>query len=206
MLDNKGFDMWAKDYDKSVETSSKEYPFDGYYDVLTRVYNLVEEKKDKKILDVGFGTGLLTGKLYEARAEIYGMDFSQAMIDIAKEKMPQGIFLQGDFNNGVPQQWKNLNFDYIVSSYAIHHLTDDEKVNFIGELKNLLNETGKIIIADVAFEAEIDLNKCRETNIDSWDEDEIYMVAEKITAMLKEKNINSRYTQVSSCAGILEIY
>ncbi len=206
MLDNKDFDMWAKDYDKSVEASSKEYPFDGYYEVLTRVYNLVEEKKDKKILDVGFGTGLLTGKFYEAGAEIYGMDFSQSMIDIAKEKMPKGVFLQGDFNNGVPEQWRDLTFDYIVSSYAIHHLTDDKKVEFIGELKNLLREAGKIIIADVAFEAEIDLKKCRETNIDSWDEDEIYMVAEKITQMLKDKGIETKYTQVSSCAGILEIY
>lgn len=205
MLDNKGFDIWSKDYDKSVERSSKEYPFHGYYEVINQVYNLIHEKVGKRILDVGFGTGLLTNKLYEDGAEIYGMDFSQGMIDIAKEKMTDGTFIQWDFNDGVPPMLKEMDFDYIISSYAIHHLNDHKKVEFIGELKNLLKPGGKIIFADVAFETEKDLNNCKEASGDSWDEDELYMVAEKIIEMLKADGIASSYKQISSCAGILEV-
>lgn len=206
MLDNIGFDIWSKDYDKSVEESSREYPFDGYYEVLNQVYNSIDYKAGRKILDVGFGTGLLTNKLYEDEARIYGMDFSQGMIDIAKEKMPEGTFIQWDFNDGIPPMLKDMKFDYIVSSYAIHHLTDEKKVEFIGELKQLLNLGGKIIIADVAFERQQDLDACKEASVGKWDEDEIYMVVDELTKSLTEKELNCRYKQISSCAGILEIY
>lgn len=206
MLDNIGFDIWAKDYDKSVEASSREYPFDGYYEVLNTVYNSIDCKAGKSILDIGFGTGILTNKLYEDGARIYGMDFSQGMIEIAKSKMPGGTFIQWDFNNGIPPRLKEMGFDYIVSSYAIHHLSDEKKVEFIGELKQVLNPSGKIIIADVAFENLQDLNACKEISGDSWDEDEIYMVAEELVKNLKDKGINCSYKQISSCAGILEIH
>lgn len=205
MLDNKGFDLWAKDYDKSVEKSSNEYPFDGYYEVLSYVYNSVDEKKSKNILDIGFGTGALTNKLYQDGGNVFGMDFSQNMIDIAKEKMPNGVFVKQDFNLGVAKEFQNIKFDYIISSYAIHHLDNDKKVEFIGELKNLLKEDGKIIIADVAFETEDILNKCKYENIDKWDEDEIYMVEENIVPALGKSGISVVYKQLSSCAGVLEI-
>ena len=38
------------------------------------------------VLDIGFGTGVLTAKLYEQGHSIYGFDFSANMIAIAKEK------------------------------------------------------------------------------------------------------------------------
>lgn len=205
LLDNKGFDLWAKEYDKSVEKSSNQYPFDGYYNILNYVYNSVADKKSKKILDVGFGTGLLSSKLYEDGAKIYGIDFSKAMIDIAKEKMPNGIFIQRDFNLGIPPELACEKFDYIISSYAIHHLDNEKKIEFICGLKDLLNEDGKIIIADVAFKSEKDLLQCKRDNLDKWDEDEIYMTEDKIISSLYKKNIIAKYTQISSCAGILEI-
>lgn len=205
MLDKDGFDIWSRDYDKSVEASSREYPFDGYYEVLNQVYNSIDCKAGRRVLDVGFGTGVLTNKLYEDGARIYGMDFSQGMIDIAKSKMPEGTFIQWDFNNGVPPRLKDLKFDYIVSSYAIHHLNDEKKVEFIGQLKQLLNSNGKIIVADVAFENQNDMEKCKEISGDKWDEDEIYMVADELIKSLTDKEIRCSYRQISSCAGILEI-
>ena len=205
MLDNKGFDLWAKEYDKSVKKSSNEYPFDGYYDVLNYVYNSVINKESKKILDVGFGTGLLTSKLYEDGANIFGIDFSKKMIDIAKQKMPNGVFIQRDFNLGIPSELKCEKFDYIISSYAIHHLSNDKKVEFIVQLKDLLNENGKIIIADVAFRTEENLLQCKRENLNKWDEEEIYMVEDKVVPALYKNNIEAGYTQISSCAGILEI-
>ena len=67
MLDNKGFDLWADGYDKSVGLSDEEntYPFAGYKDVLGTIYKTIMEKKNAVVLDIGFGTGTLTTKLYE---------------------------------------------------------------------------------------------------------------------------------------------
>lgn len=88
MLDNKGFDLWANGYDKSVNLSEEnnEYPFAGYKDVLNYIYNQVRRQGGTNILDIGFGTGVLTTRLYDANYKITGIDFSSNMIDIAKKK------------------------------------------------------------------------------------------------------------------------
>ena len=43
MQDKKGFDLWADDYDKSVDLSDKygSYPFAGYKSILNVIYNRV---------------------------------------------------------------------------------------------------------------------------------------------------------------------
>lgn len=62
MLDNKGFDMWADGYDKSVGVcdGSNSYPFAGYKNILNTIYNVVLDKDEASVLDIGFGTGTLT--------------------------------------------------------------------------------------------------------------------------------------------------
>ncbi len=41
--------------------------------------------------------------------------------------------------------------DTIVSTYAFHHLTDDEKARAFKKYYHLLNKEGAIVIADTAF-------------------------------------------------------
>ena len=60
MLNNKGFDL---------------------------IYGSVLSHWGKVVLDIGFGTGTLTSKLYENGCEISGQDFSSRMIELAYEKM-----------------------------------------------------------------------------------------------------------------------
>ena len=68
MLDSKGFDLWADDYDKSVNLceESNEYPFAGYKDVLGTIYQIIKSGPGMKILDVGFGTGILSFERFGA--------------------------------------------------------------------------------------------------------------------------------------------
>ncbi|MDP4092068.1 MAG: class I SAM-dependent methyltransferase [Bacillota bacterium] len=205
MLDNKGFDIWAEEYDEFVDKNSSGYPFEGYYQLLNRIYDVVDIKKNSKILDIGFGTGVLTNRLYNDGACIYGIDFSQKMTDIAGEKMPGARFIRWDFNLGLPPELDSEKFDYIISTYAIHHLDDYKKVQFIKKLKKSLAEKGKIVIGDIAFGNRQQLESCRNKNKDIWDKDEIYLVSEEITEALAKEGINSEYIQISSCAGMLEI-
>ena len=78
MLDNKGFDLWADGYDKSVGISDEDntYPFAGYKEILGSIYKTIMKKSNPAVLDIGFGTGTLTAKLYENGCEIFGQDFS----------------------------------------------------------------------------------------------------------------------------------
>lgn len=91
MLDQDGFNLWADGYDKSVGISDdvKSYPFAGYKEVLGIIFKEVMKKKNASVLDIGFGTGTLTTKLYEHGCQIYGQDFSSRMVELASAKMPE---------------------------------------------------------------------------------------------------------------------
>lgn len=50
------------------------------------IYNEIRQKSAATVLDIGFGTGILTNKLYENGYSIDGIDFSAEMIRIAQAK------------------------------------------------------------------------------------------------------------------------
>ena len=204
MLDKKGFDLWSKDYDNEVNTCyvNKEYPFDGYYDVLDSILSSV--KSNTKVLDIGFGTGILTKKIYDMNCDIYGIDFSSEMVNISKNKMPNGKFYECDFNNELPNNILKEKYDYIISTYAMHHLTDNKKVEFISKLKSLLNTNGKILIGDISFINQKELDECK-NKYSGFDTDEIYIVGDKFIKDLENAGIKCKYNKMSSCAAILEI-
>ena len=154
MLNNIEFDLWADGYDKTVGISDEEntYPFAGYKKVLGFIFQAIMRAENAAVLDIGFGTGTLTTKLYERGCSIYGQDFSSRMIALASEKMPNAHLYQGDFSKGLVEPLRNFRYDYIVATYSLHHLTDAQKNDFLLDLRNYLKESGKIIIGDVAFE------------------------------------------------------
>ena len=186
MLNNKGFDLWADGYDKSVGLSDEAntYPFAGYKKVLAAIFQTVMQTPNASVLDIGFGTAVLTARLYEQGCTIYG----------------QHLY-QGDFTQGLVEPLRNRRYDYIVATYALHHLTDAQKVVFLSALRGCLNENGKILIGDVAFKTREALNQCRQEAGADWDDDEIYFVAEEI----KKDFPDLLFTQLSPCAGVLTI-
>lgn len=203
MLDNKGFNLWADDYDKSVGVSDEDgtYPFAGYKMILNAIYNRVLSVSSKNVLDIGFGTGTLTSKLYEHGCMIYGQDFSDRMIELAQEKMPNAKLFQGDFSNGLVEPLLQQKYDAIIATYSLHHLTDMQKITFLKNLLLLLNEGGCIYIGDVAFESREALQKCMDAVGDEWDDDEIYFVYDE----LKLHFPTMQFEQMSNCAGIISL-
>ncbi len=203
MLNSKGFDLWADGYDKAVGISDEEYkyPFAGYKKVLSTIFQTVMEKPDAVVLDIGFGTGSLTAKLYEHGCVIYGQDFSSKMIELASEKMPHAHLYQGDFTKGLAEPLRQQTYDYIIATYSLHHLTDDLKKVFLSDLLGRLNKNGKILIGDVAFETRDEMEQCRQQACDEWDDDEIYFVVNE----LKKDFPALLFTKISYCAGILTL-
>ncbi len=203
MLDNKGFDLWADGYDRTVGVSDEEntYPFAGYKDVLGTMYRTIMEKPNAVVLDIGFGTGTLTTKLYENGCTIYGQDFSARMIELASEKMPGAHLYQGDFTHGLVKLLMKRRYDFIVATYSLHHLTDEQKISFLRDLRGLLNPGGQILIGDVAFETRTQLEKCQNDAYDEWDDEEIYFVVDELKRELPQLT----FTKISYCAGVLSL-
>lgn len=203
MLNSKGFDLWAGGYDKSVSLSDEcdTYPFAGYKVILNEIYNRVLSCHEKRVLDIGFGTGMLTSKLYEQGCCICGQDFSGKMIELAQDKMPKAKLYQGDFSRGLVNDLKLLKYDAIIATYSLHHLTDNQKICFLGELLSLLNEGGCIYIGDVAFTTRDELEKCKLEAGDEWDETEIYFVFDELKSVFPKLV----FEPMSYCAGILTL-
>lgn len=203
MLNNTGWDLWANEYDKAVELceEANEYPFAGYRNVLNTIYNRIKAGKGQTILDIGFGTGVLSKRLYDEGAGIYGIDFSQEMIKIAKAKMPNATFYQYDFSKGLPTELQDKKFDYIVCTYTIHHLNDAAKVSFIKELKKHLVPGGEILIGDVSFETSQEREMCKENAGEKWDDAEYYIAAEELSKEFSDME----FIKISFCSGVFVI-
>ena len=203
MLDEKGFDLWAGGYDREVGITEEEnaYPFAGYRDVLGGIFQAVMQKPNAVVLDLGFGTGTLTAKLYENGCAVFGQDFSAEMIALTSAKMPRARLYRDDFTKGLAKPLTDRRYDFIVATYALHHLTDGEKLPFIQTLLGLLKEDGRILIGDVAFETREDLEQCRREAGEEWDDEEDYFVAEE----MKRAFPRLSFERISYCAGIISI-
>ena len=203
MLDSRGFDLWADGYDKSVGLSDDDgaYPFAGYRRVLGAIYGRVLERGRPAVLDIGFGTAALTAKLYAAGCGIWGQDFSGRMIELARAKMPGAHLFQGDFARGLRPELMARRYDFIIATYALHHLDDGKKVRFIRSLQPLLEPGGRILIGDVAFADRAALMRCRAASGDEWDDGEFYFVFDELRPRLP----GMTFEPISHCAGILTL-
>lgn len=205
-MDNRHFDEWATDYEKSVKKGKKSYPFEGYEIILSTMQKAVSNPEGLEILDVGVGTGALSFPLYAKGAYVSGLDFSGGMLKVALEKMPNARFYHFDIKKGWPEALEKKKFDYILSSYAFHHLDDERKIEIIKIYRDHLTLEGNILIGDVAFENRNEMELCKKKYKKEWDDKETYMIGDDMIASLYKENIRASYRQISFCAGILRIF
>lgn len=138
---------WAETYDSTVTGMDKEYKevFEGYGKILQEVTNRVKGK----IIEFGTGTGNLTQFLLaDPENQVIAIEPSEKMREAAKQKMPEATIAAGDFLQfEVPAE----PVDAIVSTYAFHHLTDEEKLVAAKMYYPLLKTGGKVVFADTMF-------------------------------------------------------
>ena len=206
MLDNKGFNIWAETYNNSVKISDEKnvYPFAGYEKLMNTILNNILDNKKSSILDIGIGTGILSTELHKNGYMITGIDFSEEMIKICKTKMPFARLIQYDFTNGLPKELENEKYDYIISTYAMHHLEDNKKIILIKKLTKILDDNGSIIIGDIGFQTKKHFDECKSLYNNEWDGEEYYFVYDEIKNKFTDEYTIS-YNQISICAGIIVI-
>lgn len=203
MLNDAGFDRWADEYEQSVRDAeaADAYPFAGYGRVLRAVCAGVPDVARPVILDLGFGTGALTSQLYDRGCEVWGQDFSPRMLALAQARMPDAHLFCGDFTRGLAAPLLENRYDAVISTYALHHLTDGEKAALLQTLRDLLKPGGRVLIGDVAFQDRAAQDRCRLASGDAWDEDEHYFIYEDLLSALPDLT----FTQLSPCAGLLTL-
>ncbi|TDQ40500.1 class I SAM-dependent methyltransferase [Aureibacillus halotolerans] len=102
----------------------------------------------------------------------------------------------------MPKKLQKQSYDVVISTYAMHHLADEEKVDFIKQLFSVLNVNGRILIGDIAFPSRQELLFCREQAGDDWDEEEYYFVFEELKSDLKAI-CYCAFHPYSFCGGVI---
>ncbi|MDY0374082.1 MAG: class I SAM-dependent methyltransferase, partial [Candidatus Izemoplasmatales bacterium] len=150
------FGMDASQYDQIVQESDRlnQFPFAGYDEVLTQIADMIRSAKHlsvAEILDLGIGTGQLYQKLSPDKYSLFGIDNSEEMLEIAKLKLPGARLMAHDFLKGMPEGLKKRKFDFIVATYAFHHVNISDFVKLIDYYLGYLSPFGKLLIGDILF-------------------------------------------------------
>lgn len=112
-------------------------------DVMLRVLTFTG-RPIRRVLDLGSGSGVLAGAILDRfpDAEILLADFSEPMLDAARDRFPSPHHLRVvDFSTPAwLDQVRDLApFDAVVSGFAIHHQPDASKRRLYAEIFDLLS-------------------------------------------------------------------
>jgi ubiquinone/menaquinone biosynthesis C-methylase UbiE len=95
-----------------------------------------------RTLDVACGTGYLTRHL---RGEVTGLDQSEEMLAIARERLPAAELVQGD---ALPLPYSDDSFDRLFTGHFYGHLEREERRRFLAEAVRVAPE---LVVADSAL-------------------------------------------------------
>ena len=106
--------------------------------------NFGKISKENKILEIGCGTGLFTGKIMELSGskDVIAIDISPELLELAQKNHPDAVFKLGDAMN---LDFNDNSFDVVFGSSVLHHL-DMEKT--CKELLRVLKPAGRLVFAE----------------------------------------------------------
>ncbi|MGW4089799.1 class I SAM-dependent DNA methyltransferase [Nocardia sp. NPDC004750] len=96
------------------------------------------------IADVGCGPGRITGHLAALGAQVFGIDLSPRMVELACVEHPQLLFAQGSVEQ-LPIS--NEALGGIVAWYSLIHLPPDRVPHVLSEFHRVLTSKGHVLLA-----------------------------------------------------------
>ncbi|MFQ9680519.1 MAG: class I SAM-dependent methyltransferase [Ruthenibacterium lactatiformans] len=161
-----------------------------------------EQPSRRRCVGLGFGTGMLTARLYAAGHPVAGVDFPRICWAPPAPRCPaQNCICM--ISHGPAPALEGRTFDFIISTYAFHHVPDAGKPAFLLELSRRLSPGGECLIGDVAFETQAELDACHAAAGTAWDCGEDYAVAQLLAGALPSLRLS--FARLSHCAGVLAI-
>jgi putative AdoMet-dependent methyltransferase len=203
---NELFNEWSQTYDQTVTGNDPEYKevFMDYDYILSTV----AEKSSGTVIEFGVGTGNLTNLLVNKGLYVLGIEPSNGMRKIAQQKFKNITILDGDFLN-FPQI--NAEINTIVSTYAFHHLTDNEKDLAIQNYYKLLKNNGRIIFADTVFPTEElkqqRIQESRKKNLNRLADDlesEFYTTIPVLRNIFEKRGFTVDFNQLNSFVWLMD--
>lgn len=110
-FEHAGWERAAVSYESAFATATRQF--------IPALLDAGHVGSGKTVLDVACGPGVVTAEAAGRGAIVTGLDFSAAMLGVARRRYPDIAFDQGDAEH-LP--YPNGSFDSVVSNFGIHHV------------------------------------------------------------------------------------
>lgn len=126
-----------------------------FYDSLFEPFNkglraigmkMFPPKEGMLVLDVGCGTGIHLERYQKVGCQVFGIDLSPAMLQVARNRLGASANLHRADASKMP--YPDEKFDLIIMSTVLHEMPPSVRAAVIEESKRVLNENGRILLID----------------------------------------------------------
>lgn len=202
-------DLVAADYDNDVINES--HPIRAGYSTGLQWLGF-SVPTGSRVLDLGSGTGNTILSI-PTDCRVVAVDISTKMLKVARTKLSSRIisYVVSDILEFFESP-STRNFDIVMSSYAIHHLTNDEKVVLFSCIKSILHPGGRAVFVDLMYNNESERKRLIEKYCDNIEvtgsiEEEFYWNVDSSVKKLVELGFIVTAWQFSDLSwGILAEY
>lgn len=122
------------------------FPFSSFYNHYwnDRIIGLVPGDRKLRVLDLGCGTGFFLSDLVASFPDSYGLDLSQAMLGVAREKDAiRHRLVAGD---GTRLPFADGSFDVVLCRGSLHHLPNLNTA--LAEINRVLSDDGYLAFSE----------------------------------------------------------
>lgn len=139
------YDWLTSLYDPVVRLTTREATFKA------ALLSQATIQPGQRVLDLACGTGTLTISIKQAhpQATVIGIDGDQAILRQARAKAEhKGAEIQFDEGMSYELPYADESFDHVLSSLFFHHLTRENKLRTLAEVRRVLKHGGEFHVAD----------------------------------------------------------
>lgn len=191
-MDNEKSNSVLKVFD-SIATEYVEY-FGEDWEFINEIKEFASQFKDNStVLDLGCGSGYIANYLCGLNLNAIGIDFSEEMIRIAKEKYPEVKFLKADFID-IENHFKENSVDGLIAIYSLYFIPRKQFEDVLRSLSRILKNGGKFLFVTESGKGEnfITTPLMEDNNI----KDQIYVNyynKEELEDILNKNNFSIEY-------------
>jgi SAM-dependent methyltransferase len=145
-------DIFESSYSDSYDLLYEEKDYDAECDVLERIFREYAEKPITSILDLGCGTGNYALRLAQRGYEVCGVDLSESMLDIAREKIRNTPASIQYFHSDIASIQLDRQFDAAIMMFAVlgYQHTNEQIIKTLKNISAHL-KAGGLLIFDVWY-------------------------------------------------------
>ncbi|HYM56605.1 MAG TPA: methyltransferase domain-containing protein [Solirubrobacteraceae bacterium] len=161
------YDRRAREYDEWYEGTGlharRERP--GWHDEVAALCAVVAALPPARTLDVACGTGFLTRHL---RGQVTALDQSEAMLEIARERVPAARVLRGD---GLAMPFVDREFDRVFTGHFYGHLLGEDRERLLAEARRVAAE---LVVTDAALREDVEPEEWQERKLNDGSRHQVY--------------------------------